>query len=136
MTIPELLRTSKTIAVVGLSEDLDRPSYSVAKRLMQVGYTIVPVNPRLKEWQGMQCYPYVSSIPENIAIDIVDIFRRSEATPDTVRDVLKRANKPRCIWLQQGIINAEAQKLTEDAGIFFVEDRCTAVEVALGRVRV
>jgi predicted CoA-binding protein len=136
MTIPELLKSSKIIAVVGISDDPDRPSYGVAKRLMQAGYTVVPVNPRYKEWEGLACYPYVSSIPESINIDIVDVFRRSEATPDTVRDALKRENKPRCIWLQLGIRNEEARHLTEDAGIFFVEDHCTAVEVALARVRV
>ena len=136
MTIPELLRTSKTIAVIGISSDSDRPSYSVAKRLMRAGYTIVPVNPRYKEWEGLVCYSYVSSIPENIEIDIVDIFRRSEATPDTVLDVLKRKNKPRCIWLQSGIRNVQARHLAESAGIFFVEDRCTAVEVAMAKARV
>ena len=131
MTIPELLRTSKTIAVVGLSDREVQPSYGVAEQLMRKGYTIIPVNPRLKEWNGIPAYRYVSEIPNDIAIDIVDIFRRPEYTPDTVRDVLKRTTKPRCIWLQSGIINAEARHLTEAAGIFYVEDRCTAVEVAL-----
>ena len=133
MTPGEIIHTAKTIAVVGISDDHSRPSYSVAKRLMQVGYTIVPVNPRVKEWEGLTCYPYVSSIPETITIDIVDIFRRSEATPDTVRDALKRQNKPRCIWLQAGIVNEEAKRLTEEAGIYYVENRCTAVEYALSR---
>ncbi|MDP4200867.1 MAG: CoA-binding protein [Bacteroidota bacterium] len=136
MTIPELLHTSKTIAIVGISDDLTRPSSEVAGALMRRGFTIIPVNPRLKEWHGIPAYPYVSQIPEDIAIDIVDIFRRSEFTPDTVRDVLKRRNKPRCIWLQQEIVNAESRKLAEDAGIFYVEDRCTAVDAALARVKV
>jgi len=136
MTIPELLRTSKTIAVVGISDDPERPSFQVASQLMRRGYTIVPINPRLREWRGIQAYPYVSSIPEEIEVDIVDIFRRSEATPDTVRDVLKRPRKPRGIWLQQSIINTEARQLAEDASIFFVEDHCTAVEAALARARV
>jgi predicted CoA-binding protein len=131
MTLAELLGSSKTIAVVGISDEPDRPSYGVAKQLQRRGYTIIPVNPRLKEWEGLKSYRYVSEIPDDIEIDIVDVFRRSEFTPDTVRDVLKRSSKPRCIWLQQGIVNSEARKLTEDAGIFFVEDRCTAVEMAV-----
>lgn len=136
MTIPDLLRTSKTIAVVGISDDPTRPSAEVAAQLMRRGFTIIPVNPRLKEWRGITAYPYVSQIPEDITIDIVDIFRRSEFTPDTVRDVLKRKNLPRCIWLQQDIVNAEARRLSEDAGVFYVEDRCTAVDAALARVQV
>jgi len=136
VTIPELLRSSRVIAVVGISHDPGRPSSEVAVQLMRRGYTIIPVNPRLKEWQGIQAYPYVSAIPEDIGIDIVDIFRKTEATPDTVRDVLKRRNKPRCIWLQQDIINAEARQLTERAGIYYVENRCTAVDAALARVKI
>jgi predicted CoA-binding protein len=136
MTIDELLKTSKTIAIVGISDQPDRPSYGVAKQLQRRGYTIIPVNPRLKEWEGLKSYPYVSEIPENVQIDIVDVFRRSEFTPDTVRDVLKRASKPRCIWLQQDIRNIETRKLTEDAGIFYVEDRCTAVEMAIRNSKV
>ena len=136
MTVQEILRTSKRIAVVGISDQDDRPSNDVARQLMRRGFEIIPVNPRLKEWNGITAYPYVSSIPENIDIDIVDVFRRSEFTPDTVRDVLKRENKPRCIWLQLGIVNFEARRLSESAGIFYVEDRCTAVDAALGRITV
>ena len=133
MTIQDIMRTSKTIAVVGISNKPDRPSNDVALQLQRRGYTVIPVSPQLKEWNGIPAYANVSEIPEAIEIDIVDIFRRSEATPDVVRDVLLRANKPRCIWLQQGIISAESRKLAEDAGIFYVEDRCTAVEAAFAQ---
>ncbi len=136
MTIPELLHSSKIIAIVGISDDLNRPSAEVAGALIRRGFTIIPVNPRLKEWQGISAYPFVSAIPNNIQIDIVDIFRKSEFTPDTVRDVLRRNAKPRCIWLQQDILNEEARQLTENAGIFYVEDRCTAVDAALNRVTI
>ncbi len=101
---------------------------------MRRGFTIVPVNPALQEWEGIQAYPNVSSIPTNIEIDIVDVFRKSEATPDMVRDVLKRTTKPRCIWLQSGITSEEAKQLTEAAGIFYVEDRCTAVDAAVAQI--
>ena len=130
MTIHDLLRTSKTIAVVGISDKPDRPSNDVARQLQRRGYTIIPVSPQLKEWNGSTAYANVSEIPEEIAIDIVDIFRRSDATPEVVRDTLLRENKPRCIWLQQGIVSEESRKLSEEAGIFYVEDRCTAVEAA------
>jgi len=130
VTIQDLLRTSKTIAVVGISDKPDRPSNDVARQLQRRGYTIIPVSPQLKEWNGIPAYSKVSEIPEEIGIDIVDVFRRSEATPEVVVDTLLRKNKPHCIWLQQDIISAESRKLAEDAGIFYVEDRCTAVEAA------
>jgi predicted CoA-binding protein len=136
MTIPELLRSSKTIAIVGISDRPGRPADEVPKELLRRGFTIIPVNPTLKEWNGIPAYPDVASIPENITIDIVDVFRKSEVTPDVVRDVLKRNNKPRCIWLQLGIKNEEAQKLTEQAGIFYVENHCIGVETALLNVMV
>lgn len=136
MSIPELLESSRTIAVVGISDQPDRSSYAVAKQLQRRGYTVIPVNPRLKEWEGLKCYAYVSDIPEDVNIDIVDVFRRSEYTSDTVRDVLKRTAKPRCIWLQLGITSDEARTLTEEAGIFYVEDHCTAVELALRNIHV
>ncbi len=136
MTIPELLRSSKTVAVVGISDRPDRPADEVPKELLRRGFTIIPVNPLLKEWNGIPAYPDVSSIPENIAIDIVDVFRKSEVTPDVVRDVLMRNAKPRCIWLQLSIKNEEAKKLTEDAGIFYVENHCIGVETALLNVMV
>lgn len=130
----DILRTSRTVAIVGLSDEPDRSSYQVALQLERRGYEIIPVNPKLKEWRGKTAYPYVSEIPESVTIDIVDVFRKGDATPDVVRDVLKRATKPRCIWLQQGITSEESRALTEAAGMFYVEDRCTAVEAALGRI--
>jgi uncharacterized protein len=136
MTIPELLRSSKTIAIVGLSDRPEASSNGVARQLVRRGFLVIPVNPRLKEWNGVQAYPNVSSIPDNVEIDIVDIFRRAEETPDIVRDILKRNAKPRAIWLQLGIRNAEAKQLTEQAGIFYVEDRCVGVESALANIKV
>jgi predicted CoA-binding protein len=136
MTSLDILRTSKTIAVVGISDKPDRPSNDVAHQLRRRGFIIIPVNPSLNEWDGIPAFPNVSSIPNNINIDIVDIFRKSEATPDVVRDVLRRNAKPRCIWLQLGIKNGDAKELSEAAGIFYVEDRCTAVDAALAQVMI
>jgi predicted CoA-binding protein len=131
MTIPELLHSIKTVAVVGLSDDAERPSYGVAKRLQQKGFTIIPVNPRLKEWEGITAYPYVSSIPEDVLVDVVDVFRKGEDTPAVVQDVLKRSQRPKAVWLQQGITSEESKRLTEGAGMFFVEDHCMAVEARI-----
>jgi predicted CoA-binding protein len=136
MTSRDILRTSKTIAVVGISDRPNRPSNDVAHQLLRRGFTIIPVNPSLQTWNGLLAYPNVSSIPDEIQLDIVDVFRRSEATPDVVRDVLLRNTKPKCIWLQLGILNEEAKQLTESAGIFYVEDRCTAVDAALAQIKI
>ncbi len=88
MTPREIIRSARTIAVVGISDKPDRPSNDVARQLQRRGYTIIPVNPAIKEWNGISVYPRVSAIPENIEIDIVDIFRRSEDTPE---------RRPRCL---------------------------------------
>ena len=128
MTIPELLFASKIVAVVGLSDDPDKPSFGVAKRLQEKGFQLIPVNPRIKEWEGLKAYPTVSAIPEEIEIDIVDIFRQADATPEIVRDTLTRKLKPKAIWLQTGITHPESKRLAEEAGIFYVEDHCLGVE--------
>jgi predicted CoA-binding protein len=128
MAPKDILRSAKTIAVVGLSDDPSRASFGVADLLRRLHYTIIPVNPRIKDWQGITAYPYVSSIPDDIEIDIVNVFRKSNDTPDVVRDVLKRTQKPNCIWLQVGIDHEESRRLTEEAGIHYIADRCTAIE--------
>ena len=130
MTPQDILRAAKTIALVGISDKPDRPSNDVARQLMRRGYKIIPVNPLLKEWNGLPVYPSVSAIPETETIDIVDIFRRSQDTPEVVRDALSRTNKPGCIWLQQDIVSKESRALAEAAGVAYIEDRCTAVEAA------
>jgi predicted CoA-binding protein len=131
MTIPELLHSIKTIAVVGLSDDPEKPSYGVAKRLQQKGFTIIPVNPKLKEWEGLKSYVHVSDIPDEIEVEVVDIFRKGEVTPEVVLDALKRKHKPKAIWLQSGITSEESKRLTEEAGMFYVEDHCMGVEARI-----
>ena len=133
MTTQELINTSKIIAVVGISEKPGRPANDIPQQLFHRGFTIIPVNPMLREWRGIPAYPSVSEIPAHLSIDIVDIFRKPEAVPEVVRDVLSRTSLPRAIWLQQGITSAEARGLTEQAGIFFVEDRCLGVEAAFAQ---
>ena len=116
----------KTIAVVGLSSDTDKPSNGVASYLQQNDFDIIPVNPKEKEILGEQCYPDISSIPSDVKIDVVDIFRPSDQVMSCVQDAISR--KPKVIWMQKGIANEEAKKLAEAAGIEVVMDKCIKIE--------
>ena len=110
----------KTIAVVGISDNPERPSNFVAKFLEERGYNIIPVNPNLTEWEGKKCYPDLLSIP--IKVDVVDIFRRPDAIPPIVDEAI--AIKAKVVWMQEGIVNEEAAAKARDAGIEVVMDRC------------
>lgn len=114
----------RTVAVVGISEDPMRPSHSVATFLMEHGYNIIPVNPKLTEWEGEKCYPDLMSIP--MKVEIVDIFRRSEAIPPIVDEAI--AIKAKIVWMQEGIINEEAASKARAAGIEVVMDKCLKKE--------
>jgi predicted CoA-binding protein len=120
----EILELSKTIAIVGLSPDKEKPSNIVANYLIAHGYRIIPINPGYDEILGQKSYKTLSDIPEKI--DIVDIFMRSEKVLPVVEEAIKL--KPRAIWLQLGIINEEAKKLVEDAGIAFFMNVCIKQE--------
>jgi predicted CoA-binding protein len=123
MTIENILNF-KTIAVVGISDDPERPSHFVASFLESHGYNIIPVNPKLTKWEGEKCYPDLLSIPEKV--DVVDIFRRSEAVPPIVDEAIKI--KAKAVWMQEGIVNEEAAAKARDAGIEVVMDRCMKKE--------
>jgi len=112
MSIEEILKKYKDIAVVGISDKPDRYSYQVANYLMNNGFNIIPVNPMLKEWQGKKVYSDIKSIEGNI--DVVDIFRRPEFIEDIVMD---SRGKAKVIWMQEGIINEAAKKLAVEMGI-------------------
>ena len=114
----------KTIAVVGISDDQTRPSNFVARFLREHGYRIIPVNPKLSEWEGEKCYPDLLSIP--VKVDIVDIFRRSEAIPPIVDEAI--LIKVKAVWMQEGIINEEAAAKAQKAGIEVVMDKCMKKE--------
>ncbi|WP_393971702.1 CoA-binding protein [Oxyplasma meridianum] len=124
--IPEILNNARNIAVVGISDKTDRDSYGVATYLKEHGYNIIPINPGLKEWKGIRSYPDLQAVPENVEIDIVDIFRKSDAVVPIVNDALKR--KPSAIWMQEGVVNNEAAKMARDAGILVVMDHCIMKE--------
>ncbi len=127
-----LLRQARTIAVVGLSPKPDRPSYRVAAYLQQVGYRIIPVRPGLGTILGEPCFASLEAIPQEITIDIVDVFRQSEETPpvaaSAVQVMASRAGSGRLFWLQSGIINDAALALARNGGLTALQDRCLMIE--------
>ncbi|HJT89958.1 MAG TPA: CoA-binding protein [Bryobacteraceae bacterium] len=118
--ISEILHAARTIAVVGLSAKRYRPSYGVAEYLKRAGYRIIPVNPQETEVLGEKCYPDLESIPE--AVDIVDIFRRSEFVPEVVEAAIRKRAK--VVWMQEGVIHEAAARRAQEAGLVVVMDRC------------
>jgi predicted CoA-binding protein len=117
-----LLGEAHTIAVVGLSSKPGRPSLDVAAYLQQRGYRIVPVNPRETEVLGERAYPSLGDIPEDLAIDVVDVFRRAEDTPPIARDAVAIGAK--VLWLQDGIVNEEAYRIATEAGLEVIMGVC------------
>ncbi len=125
--IPQILKESKTIAVVGISDKTHRPSYDVAKYLISAGYTIIPVNPRLEEVFGLKCYPRLTDIDKEI--DIVDIFRKPSDVEPIVDDAV--AIKAKTVWMQLGVINEQAAKKALQARLNVVMNHCLKVEHAI-----
>ena len=126
--VRNLLRGARTIAVVGLSPNMQRPSNSVARYLQRSGYTIVPVNPGHTEILGETSYPSLSDAAREHAIDIVDVFRRSELAGAVVDEAIALRPAPKLIWLQLGVVDSAAQARAARAGIPFVQDHCIAIE--------
>ncbi len=122
----EVLSRARTIAVVGLSDKPERDSNEVARYLKGRGYRIVPVNPMLTEVLGERSYPSLSAIPKEIAIDIVDVFRRSDQVPPVVDEALARGVK--VIWMQLGVEHPEAAAKARAAGATVVENLCIMVQ--------
>jgi len=120
MNIPELLKTSRTIAVVGLSGKRFRPSYGVAEYMQRNGYRIIPVNPFEQSVLGEKCYRDLESIPDRV--DIVDIFRRPEFVPEIVEAAIRVG--ARAVWMQEGVVHEEAAVRARAAGLEVVMDRC------------
>ena len=124
--IKELLETSKTIAVIGASNNPGRASLGVSRFLQRQGYRVIPVNPNETEVLGERAYASLKDIPE--PIDIVDIFRRPARVPEVVDEAVQKG--ARCIWMQEGIVNEVAAERAEAAGIPVVMDRCILKELA------
>ncbi len=119
-----ILGESRTIAVVGLSADPDKPSHEVASYLQAQGYRIVPVNPKGGVILGEQVYPELAAVP--FPIDVVDVFRPPAACPDVARQAV--AIKARVLWLQLGIASVEAERIANEGGLEVVMDRCMLIE--------
>ena len=130
MNISVILKNSKTIAVVGLSDKPERPSYDVATYLLEHGYNILPVNPNLVAWKGIKSYKSLSEIPkpECDKIDIVGIFRKSEDVLPVVEEAIKLGTKT--IWMQLGIVNEEAAEKARKAGLNVIINKCMKIEHA------
>ena len=122
--IAELLRSAKTIAVVGLSNNPARTSNGVSAYMQSQGYRIIPVNPAISEALGEKAYPTLSEVPEKI--DIVNVFRRPEHVPEVVDEAI-RFGVP-AIWMQEGVVHEEAAEKARQAGIFVVMDKCILKE--------
>lgn len=124
MTIPELLTTYRTIAVVGLSDDPSRPSHSVSRYMQANGYKIIPVNPQIREALGEPSYASLDVLPE--APEIVNVFRRSEYVPEIVDSAIRKG--ARVVWLQEGVVHEGAAEKARQAGLVVVMDRCILKE--------
>ncbi len=122
--ISKLLKSAKTIAVVGLTNAPIRPSYGVSHYMQSQGYRIIPVNPNITQWEGEKAYASLLEVPEKI--DIVDVFRRSEAVPEVVEQAIRI--KAPAIWMQEGVVHREAAEKARQAGIFVVMDKCILKE--------
>jgi predicted CoA-binding protein len=122
--IPDLLKKSHTIAVVGLSSNALRPSNGVSAYMKRAGYHIVPVNPNEQEVIGEKAYARLEDIPEKI--DIVNIFRRSEYVPEIVESAIRIGAKS--VWMQEGVMDPDAADRARAAGLEVVMDRCILKE--------
>ena len=122
--IRRILRTNKTIAVVGLSAQWHRPSFFAAKYMQEHGYRVIPVNPQYEEILGERCFRSLRDIPEKV--DIVDCFRKSAEIPAIADDAIAIGAK--VLWMQLGVENGEARRKAETAGLEVVENRCVKIE--------
>ncbi len=125
-TLRRILTACRTIAVVGLSADWNRPSYFAAKYMQHHGYRIVPVNPRYEEVLGERCYASLADIPH--PVDMVDVFRRTQDVLPIAEQAIAIGAK--CLWQQLGVMNLEADRLACEAGLDSVLDRCVKIEHA------
>jgi predicted CoA-binding protein len=122
--VSQILKRSRTIAVVGLSSRQHRPSYGVADYLQSAGYRIIPVNPTETEVLGEKSYARLEDIP--VPVDIVDIFRRSEFVPEIVESAIRIGAHG--VWMQEGVVHAEAAERARQAGLFVIMNTCILKE--------
>jgi predicted CoA-binding protein len=126
--VRDLLTTTRTWAVVGCSPDPGRDSHRIAALLQERGFRIVPVNPAAEEILGERCYPSVTAIPRDVGVEVVDVFRRSDAAGRHVDEAISSGAVG--VWLQLGVIDQAAAERASAAGLKVVMDRCPAIELA------
>ena len=127
VTADRILDTARTFAVVGASADPNRPSYGVMATLIAHGYDVIPVTPAVDEVHGRPTYPDLASIPADVEVDVVDIFRQSDRAGAHVDEAIER--EAAAVWLQLGVIDEVARERAEAAGLDVVMDRCPAIEL-------
>lgn len=128
-TLKTILEHSKTIAILGLSPDSTKPSHQVAQYLQYKGYSILPIYPKGGEILGVKAYVSIKEAFEaNVQIDILNVFRKSEALLEVAKEVLVLKTPPKCVWVQLGLANQAAKELLEKAGILYIEDSCIKIE--------
>jgi len=110
----------KAVAVVGLSDNPERPSFMVARYLMENGYDVIPVNPGINQWMGKKSFADLPAVLQKV--EIVDIFRKSDAVPEIVGQAIRIGAK--AVWMQEGVANDDAAATAEAAGLLVVMDRC------------
>ncbi|MFI5119449.1 MAG: CoA-binding protein [Thermoanaerobaculia bacterium] len=120
--IARALKTARTIAIVGCSPKDNRPSHAIASYLVSAGFDVIPVNPGHTEILGRPCYPDLASIPKDVRLDIVDVFRRSEFVAPVADAALARGVG--FFWMQDGVVNEEAARRLAAAGIPVAMNRC------------
>ncbi|MBD5164827.1 CoA-binding protein [Helicobacter sp.] len=128
-----ILKQSKVIAVLGLSPEANKPSHRVAQFLQDKGYKILPIYPRGGEILGEKAYQSLQEAFEaqrqaGVSIDILNVFRKSEALPQVAREVLELKNPPQCVWVQLGLENAQAKEMLNNVKILYVENLCIKLE--------
>ena len=122
--IARLLKSARTVAVVGLSDKPHRDSYHVAEYLQAQGYRIIPVNPHVREVLGEKAYARLRDVPDRV--DVVDVFRKPEGVPEVVDDAI--AIGARAVWMQEGVVNNAAAEKARSAGLKVVMNRCMLKE--------
>lgn len=131
MTIKEIINSTKTIAIIGLSSSQNRTSHRIAKYLLDEGFDIIPVNPNEDSVFGLESYAKISDVPDDFEIDVIDIFRNNRYTAEMVEEIVEwsqsSGQKP-VIWTQIGVSSDKAKSMAEESGFTYVEDKCLMVE--------
>lgn len=128
----EVLKSAKNIAILGLSPDESKASNAVAKYLLTQGYNVIPIYPKIPsngEILGKKAFLSLQeAFSQNAKIDILNIFRKSEALEEVAQEIIVLDNKPKCVWVQLGLSNARAKEMIEGAKIFYEENSCIKIE--------